>query len=209
MKTKLLNMLFHIFYFVGITFLFLYIIQKGEGLIIKEFQANKMPSYQLPAAMVGRCNGNCVPNKAYPCTYSTFYPVSFTKDGKWRWDCPFNNQSTVEVGVGKIIGMPNINFNTGNGWKATWYSGNQIISDPNKRIHCACYHVGGKRSEPSWMFHSFQIKIIHDGKNQSIDTACGSFTWCPETIHNDFKQVVVNPYIEKYLGCKAGTSKDV
>ena len=67
-----------------------------------------------------------VPNGAYPCIYSNFYPVSFTKDGKWRWDCPFVDNSGVEVGVGKIIGMPQILQNTNKDWKANWYGGNKI-----------------------------------------------------------------------------------
>ena len=199
--SKLFTMVPNIFYLLLMSSLLLIIILKVDGSILKEYPDNEIPSYELPKSMIGLCNGTCVPNKAYPCIYSKFYPVSFTKDGKWRWDSPYVNKSGVEVGVGKIIGMPDIKLHTEDGWKVTWYGGNQIISDTKKRIHCACYHVAGKAKETSWMFHSFQIKIIRDGKNQSIDQACGSFTGCPKTKEKAFAQLVVDPYIEKYLGC--------
>ena len=195
-------MVSNIFYFFVITYVLLNIFMKADGLLLKEYPVNEIPSYELPKPMIGLCNGTCVPNKAYPCIYSKFYPVSFTRDGKWRWDSPFFNESSVEVGIGKIIGMPEIQLDTDDGWKVTWYGGNQIISDPNKRMHCACYHTTGKAHEDSWMFHSFQIKIIRNGKNQSIEEACGSFTGCPKTIQKAFSQLLVDPYIEKYLGCK-------
>ena len=134
-----------------------------------EQQSKRSSPFVLPEAMVGLCNGTCVPNKAYPCIYSAFYPVSFTKDGTWRWDCPFIDNSSVEVGVGKIIGMPKIFSDINGSWKATWYGGNKILSDPNKRIHCACYHLGGRNDEKSWLFNSFQIKIINDGKNELLN----------------------------------------
>ena len=88
--------------------LFLLLIYKSQALILKETKKENSPKFVLPEPMVGLCNGTCVPNKAYPCIYSDFYPVSFTKDGKWRWDCPFVDKDGVEVGVGKIIGMPQI-----------------------------------------------------------------------------------------------------
>ena len=202
MNSKLSTIVSNIFYLFVITSLLLIIILEADGLILKEYPDNEIPSYELPKPMIGLCNGTCVPNKAYPCIYSKFYPVSFTKDGKWRWDSPFVNKSGVEVGVGKIIGMPDIKLDTEDGWKVTWYGGNQIISDPKKRIHCACYHVAGKVNEPSWMFHSFQIKIIRNGKNQSIEQACGSFTGCPKTKEKDLAQLLVDPYIERYSECK-------
>ena len=52
------------------------------------------------------------------------------------------------------------------------------------------------------MFHSFQIKIIRNGKNQSIEEACGSFTGCPKTKEKAFAQLLIDPYIEKYSECK-------
>ena len=202
MYTKLFTMVSSIFYILVITSLLLIIILKADGLLLKEYSINDIPSYELPKPMIGLCNGTCVPNKAYPCIYSEFYPVLFTKDGRWRWDSPFVNKSVVEVGVGKIIGMPEIKLHTEDGWKVTWYGGNQIISDPKKRIHCSCYHVAGKLNETSWMFHSFQIKIIRNGKNQSIEEVCGSFTGCPKTKEKAFAQLLVDPYIEKYSECK-------
>ena len=74
--------------------------------------------------------------------------------------------------------------------------------DPNKRIHCACYYLGGKNDEKAWLFNSFQIKIINDAKNESIDSACGKFTGCPETISDAFEQLDADPYIEQYFGCR-------
>ena len=185
------------------TLLFLLLIYKSQALILKETKTENKPTFVLPEPMVGLCNGTCVPNKAYPCIYSNFYPVSFTKDGKWRWDCPFVGKDGVEVGVGKIIGMPQIlQSTTSNDWKATWYGGNKIISDPNERAHCACYYVGGKQDEKTWLFHSFQIKIIKVAKNESIENICGNFTGCPETIEDAYKQLNADPYIEKYFECK-------
>ena len=102
MNTKLFTMVSNIFYLLVITSLFLTIILKADGLLLKEYPFNEVPSYDLPKPMIGLCNGTCVPNKAYPCIYSEFYPVLFTKDGKWRWDSPFVHKSGVEVGVGKI-----------------------------------------------------------------------------------------------------------
>ena len=185
------------------TLLFILLIYKSQALVLKEIKTENSPKFVLPEPMVGLCNGTCVPNKAYPCIYSDFYPVSFTKDGKWRWDCPFVDKSKgVEVGVGKIIGMPQILQNTNKDWKATWYGGNKILSDPNERVHCACYYVGGKVDEKSWLFQSFQIKIINIAKNESIENICGSFTGCPETIEDAYEQLDADPYIEKYFGCK-------
>ena len=149
MNSKIFTMVSNIFYLLVISYLFLIIVLEADGLLLKENPENHIPSYELPKPMIGLCNGTCVPNKAYPCIYSKFYPVSFTKDGKWRWDSPFVNKSGVEVVVGKIIGMPDIKLHTEDSWKVTWYGGNQIISDPKKRIHCACYHVAGKVDEAS------------------------------------------------------------
>ena len=208
-KGRKCQVLFHICYLLVVTILFMLLIFQADGLILKEQNSNEKLPYVIPDPMVGLCNGTCVPNKAYPCIYSTYYPVSFTRDGHWRWDCPFVNKSGVETGVGKIIGMPKIKVNADSSWKATWYGGNQIISDPNKRIHCACYHVGGKGDGPDWLFHSFQIKIIPNGRNKSIEKACGSFTGCPETIPGAFEELDADPYIEQYFGCKKPSSQDI
>ena len=184
------------------TLLFLLLIYESQALTLKQTEAQNNPKFVLPEQMVGLCNSTCVPNKAYPCIYSSFYPVSFTKDGKWRWDCPFVDKNGFEVGVGKIIGMPQIQQSTNNYWKATWYGGNKILSDPNERAHCACYYVGGRHDEKSWLFHSFQIKAIKVAKNESIENICGNFTGSPETIKDALDELDADPYIEKYFGCK-------
>ena len=205
-KTKNQNRILRIFFqsssLFFATLLFLLLIYKSQALILKGTKTENHPKFVLPEPMIGLCNGSCVPNGAYPCIYSNFYPVSFTKDGKWRWDCPFVDNSGVEFGVGKIIGMPQILQNTNKDWKANWYGGNKILSDPNERVHCACYYVGGKVDEKSWLFHSFQIKIINIAKNESIENICGSFTGCPKSIEDAFEQLDADPYIEKYFGCK-------
>ena len=201
-KSRNLTILFQLLSLFFATLLFLLLIYKSQPLILEQTGTKNNPKFVLPGPMVGLCNGTCVPNKAYPCIYSSFYPVSFTKDGKWRWDCPFVDKAGLEVGVGKIIGMPQILQSTNNDWKATWYGGNKILSDPNERAHCACYYVGGKKDEKSWLFYSFQIKIIKEAKDESIENICGNFTGCPETIEDAFEQLDVDPYIEKYMGCK-------
>ena len=201
-KSRNLKTLFQLSSLFFATLLFLLLIYKSQHLILRQTNTISSPKFVLPEPMVGLCNGTCVPNKAYPCIYSSFYPVSFTKDGKWRWNCPFVNKAGFEVGIGKIIGMPQILQSTNNYWKATWYGGNKILSDPNERAHCACYYVGGKEDEKSWLFHSFQIKAIKVAKNESIENICGNFTGCPETIEDAFEQLEADPYIEKYFGCK-------
>ena len=201
-QSRNLRIIFQLLSLLFATLLFLLLMYKSQPLILKQTKTNNNPKFVLPGPMVGLCNATCVPNKAYPCIYSSFYPVSFTKDGKWRWDCPFVDKAGLEVGVGKIIGMSHILQSTNNDWKATWYGGNKILSDPNERAHCGCYYVGGKKDVKSWLFYSFQIKMIKVGKDESIENICGNFTGCPETIEDAFEQLEVDPYIEKYFGCK-------
>ena len=185
-----------------ISILLVLLICEAEKWHLIKRQAEEEFAIVLPQPMVGLCNATCIPNKAYPCIYSSFYPVSFTKDGTWRWDCPFIEGPGTEIGVGKIIGLPQIFSNYDQSWNATWYGGNKIISDPYKRIHCACYYVGGKGVGNSWLFQSFQIKIVKNGRNDSIEKACGNFTGCPKTIEDALEQLDAKPYIEKYFGCK-------
>ena len=128
-KSRKTRIIFQLGIVLLATLLFLILIIKTDMLMSKVQQSKRKSPFVLPEAMVGLCNGTCVPNKAYPCIYSTFYPVSFTKDGTWRWDCPFINNSSVEIGEGKIIGTPKIYSDIDGSWRATWYGGNKILSD--------------------------------------------------------------------------------
>ena len=201
-KYKKNKIFFQILSILVATLLVLLLIYQVQKMVLNETILETKPHFVLPEPMVGLCNGTCVPNEAYPCIYSTFYPVSFTHDGRWRWDCPFVDKPGVEIGVGNVIGMPSIFQDTNNNWNVTWYGGNNIISDPKERIHCACYYLGGKFTERSWLFYSFQIKIIKSARNESIEGACGDFTGCPETIEDALEQLDSDPYIEQYFGCE-------
>lgn len=155
-----------------------------------------------PRPMIGHCNGTCVPNQAYPCIFSSFYPVTFTEDGKWRWDCPFLDGSRTEVGMARMLSQPHEKVYPNGSWSARWYGGNQIQSDPNKRVHCACYYVGGEGEGKSWIFKSFETKIVKYAENESIESVCKSFTGCPKTEKDAYHVIGSSPWIEKFFDCK-------
>ena len=207
-KEKKIQMILQTSLLLAILILLVLLICKAKRFHLIARHAEEDFAIILPEPMVGLCNATCMPNKAYPCIYSAFYPVPFTRDGTWRWDCPFKDGPGTEIGVGKIIGLPQIFTNYDQSWNATWYGGNEIVSDPNRRIHCACYYVGGKGAGNSWLFHSFQIKIVKNGQNDSIEMACGNFTGCPKTIEDALEQLDSRPYIEKYFGCKHSSCLD-
>ena len=157
--------------------------------------------YITPIPMVGNCNGSCIPNQAYPCIYAPFYPVTFTRDGRYRWDAPFQDGSGIETGVALMLTKPEEIVYPNGSWTAKWYGGNRIESSPKKTIHCACFYVGGNGEGKPWTFHSFQIKKVDGIFDRSVESVCGDFNVCPET-ESKAVETLGHYWIERFFDCK-------
>ena len=153
--------------------------------------------YRTPFPIVGQCNASCTPNDAFPCIYTPFYPVTFTKDGYWFWDAPFENGSGSEVGVGLILYDPSTDYHINGTWEAKWYGGNRIESDPKKTTHCACYYLIGKGPKDKWVIHNYPVKDVEDAVDKSIEDICGHFSECPRT-EIEAEKIYGGPWIETY-----------
>ena len=183
------------------SFLLAFLIFQSNSYFIGQNVVNRH-KFTPPRAMVGHCNGTCVPNEAYPCIFASFYPVTFTKDGQWRWDCPFLDGSGIEVGMARMLTPPQEEIHWNGSWRARWYGGNQIQSDPNKRVHCGCYYVGGEGDGKPWIFKSFETKFVKIAKDKSIEDICGAFNGCPKTEEEAYSAIGSSPWIEKFFDCK-------
>lgn len=159
--------------------------------------------YDTPYPMVGLCNGSCTPNGAFPCVYTPYYPVSFTDDGHWSWNAPFeDNSKDNEIGVGLMLGRPYTQYHLSDPdpwWSSMWYGGNQIVSDPQKTIHCGCYYLYGHEREDSWVFHNYLSKERKGVFDKSVEEVCGTTLSCPFE-EEEARAIYGDPFIETYYG---------
>ena len=159
-------------------------------------------AFLTPAPMVGTCNASCTTNKAFPCVYTPFYPVWFTKDGKYSWRAPYANGTGAEVGQGMILSEVSEKRWRNGTWTARWYGGNSYEPDLLRVTHCACYYLVGTGLGKPFLLHNYRVKEALNTSHLPVEDVCDLYhVDCPENTASA-RSRFGSPWVESYMGCQ-------
>jgi len=186
------------------TFLVLAIVNATHGKS-PAMNSSKSTNFGPPPEIIGRCDAMCVleEGSGYPCPYTPTYPVWFSPTGSFNWRAPYRDDSTVELGSGKILSRVKEIHHRNGSWEAQWFGGNHLLAPDSEHnvTHCACYYAKGIGKGQYWYLSNYGVASIENSSHLPVESVCQPYSIkCPNSNASAFERWGP-PWIEAYLGC--------